>query len=299
MASSVYQLAYAGGSNSFDPYGFRTIDLLSPRRFDLLLDYFPIVKDFLNPNALIISAYPAPLGLAGIAPFVDTYLHPTTFSRALRLACAEHRQVLFASQPLPGADFLLRHCNLDLELPKQIIWANGGYYFPKSLEDYVRRTLAARGCELRCLISYGVAEVEHTCFAAMSRFDCGLPRFKQVTTNVTATIDATTGELTLASSERTIATGDLATVVDGEWRIQSNVKRLDPRIMVELESWTDKEWKRRTGYLEASTDRMLVQLRSRVRDVESEFEVPFHEFWSRNEGSFAYKPKWSVTLTNS
>jgi len=298
MSGNVYQLAYAAGSTSLDPRGYRRIDMLMPRRFDRLLESFPEVRNYLNSESLIVSAYPAALGLAGIAPFVDTYLHPPTLFRSLRLAHIEKRPVLFASQPLAGADLLQRHCARNLELPSKILWANGGYVMPESLEDYVGRMLAQRGCKLQCLYSYGVAEIAHTCFAAMSRFDCGLPRFKEVATDVTATIDATTCELSLASIERTIATGDSATIVNGDWKIQSSAQRLAPTILAELESWTDKEWKRRTGYLEATPDRILFQLRADVRDVECEFELPFHEFWSRNDGSFACKPNWSVRFTN-
>ncbi len=293
MSELACQLSYAAGSTSLDPYGFRTIDVRAPRSFDRLLSEFPMFMDYFSINALIVSAYPAGLGLAGTAPLVDTYLHPPTFFRSLRLAAKEKRPVLFASQPLAGADLLIRHCAQNLEMPRRLLWANGGYYLPVSLEKCIRTLLAEQGCELMCLYSYGVAEIAHTCFAAVNRFDCGLPRYKLVASDVTPSVNAAS-ELSLASSERSVATGDTAAVVEGDWKITGSTTRLQPLVFSELESWSIGDWKRRTGYLVNLAERRLFQLREDVCAESNEFEIGFHDFWKRNGGSFTYKPNWGA-----
>lgn len=291
------QLSYAAGSNSREPYGYRVMDDSGREKLLALVGYFPVLKEFLSPEGMIVSAYPAALGLTGVGTFVDTYLHSTTFMRALRLAARESRTVLVAAQPLVCADFLWQHYNSHFETPGRMVLALGGYYLPTSLEQFLRTLMAERGCSVKILHSYGVAEVGHTCFASMSRFECGSPRYTHVATDVTTSIHASSKELSLASTNRLVQTGDHAEVIEGTWRIKSSESRLHPQIVAELESWTADDWKRRTGYLKTNGHRFYFQLRQDAENRRRADELSFFDFWKEFGGSFTCKPDWSLSLT--
>ncbi|GAA5510579.1 hypothetical protein [Novipirellula caenicola] len=288
------QLSYAAGSSSLEPYGFRILGQSDNQRLAQLLASFPKLATMLHPESLIVSAYPAALGLSGFAPFVDTYLHPPTFIRAMRLAALENRTVVMAAQPLAGVDLLLRTLRNRLEIPERILWAAGGYYFPSSLERFVSEQLRQHGCDIEFLHCYGVAEIGHTCFAAMQRFDSGHPRFHKVATEVAASVVGTDSRLALHHENgRAIVTEDYADQIDGEWLIQSGHGRMCPQVRDELESWTSHDWNRRTGYLSVDATGMIFQLREWIDSEPDNNERRYFQFWEQYGGSMQCKPKWN------
>ncbi|WP_063870205.1 hypothetical protein [Novipirellula maiorica] len=288
------QLSYAAGSSSLEPYGFRILGQSDNHRLAQLLAAFPKLSTMLHPESLIVSAYPAALGLAGFAPFVDTYLHPPTFIRAMRLAALEKRTVVMAAQPLAGVDLLLRTLRNQLEVPKHILWAAGGYYFPLSLERFISEQLRQHGCHIEYLHCYGVAEIGHTCFAAMQRFESGHPRFHKVATEVAASVVGTNCHLALQHENgRGIVTEDYADQIDGEWLIQSGHARMCPKVRDELESWSSHDWNRRTGYLAADATRTNYQLREWIEPEPGKTELSYFRFWEQHAGSMQCKPKWN------
>ncbi len=50
---------------------------------------------------------PAALGIRGFDAFIDSYLHPPTVIRGFRFAMMHQRPVVFASQPLAGAELFV------------------------------------------------------------------------------------------------------------------------------------------------------------------------------------------------
>ena len=287
------QLSYAAGSTSLDPLGFRILGPSDPSRFGQLIKEFSELSDWISSESLVINAYPAPLGLAGFAPLVDTYMHPPTFIRSMRLAAIQQRTVFLAAQPLAGADFLLRMLDAELEIPSRILWASGGYYFPKSLQRFITDQLAEHQCELRVLHCYGAAEVGHTCFAAVDRFDSGHPRYRHVATHIDANVNFVTGTLVLSITDRSIDTGDAAECVDSDWTIQNAPSRLSRNMHQELESWDADQWKNRTGYAGWCDQRRQWQQRQSVRPQQN--ELSFFRFWETHGGSFQTKPQWGNT----
>ena len=131
-------LSYPAGSTSWEPYRFRVVGVQSADWVGHLLTCFPVVAEFFGSQSLVLSAYPATLGLSGFSPSVDSYLHPPTFFSALQLAAMENRNLLLAAQPLIGADLLYRATREGFPLPKRILWGIGGYYTPVSLEKFIR-----------------------------------------------------------------------------------------------------------------------------------------------------------------
>ena len=286
--------SYAAGSTSSDPDGYRRVETTSPSRLPQLLATFAPLRSWIHSQSLIISAYPASLGLTGSAPLVDTYLHPPAFLRACHLAQRERRDVVFASQPLFGAQLIGQLCDAAADVPSRMLWAVGGYPLPQSLEAFIRRRLEVRGCELKVLQAYGVAEIGHTCFAAIERSAAGWPLYRQVAQEVSAEIVGRDHRLKLtAASGRSIVTGDRAERIDDHWRLTNGTDRVDPIILRQLDSWTDDHWKRRTGYLHATEDHAAFQLRPDHEPSGDQAETPFHEFWSRHGGWWTCKPRWA------
>lgn len=296
------QRSYSAGSDSHVPNGSREV---SPHdaaaKMAQLLQSFPCLGKFLGENSTVISAYPAALGIGGASTFVDTYLRPPTMIRSLRRAVHDGDKVVFAAQPLVGADLLLKYCDHHYAFPRELLWATGGYFFPKSLEDFVSKVLASRGCKLQVLHCYGAAEIGHTCFAAVDRFENGQPRYRKIDDRVSVEglEDFTSGRLNLKSSEGEAKTGDWANRMDDWWHIVSNSNRIADQVWEILEAWSAYDWSRRTGYLHATQNPrdakidFTFQLRDSIR-LGNDSDLRFHEFWQEFGGDFTSKPDWSI-----
>ena len=294
------QRSYSAGSHSHAPHGSREI---SPQdqaeKMAQLLQAFPCLGHYVTKKSTVISAYPAALGIGGASTFVDTYLRPSTMIRAFRRAVLDGDKVIFAAQPLVGADLLLKYCDHQYAFPKELLWTTGGYYLPKSLETFITRVLASRGCKSQILHCYGAAEVGHTCFAAIDRFENGQPRFKKIDDRVSVhgTNSSTDGRLILKSNGAEAKTGDWISRVDDWWQITSN--RIADEVCDTLESWSDYDWSRRTGYLHATRNPRTAeivftfQLRDSIRQG-NDSDLRFHEFWQEFGGDLTSKPVWSI-----
>ena len=320
--------SYAAGSTSLAPHGYRTIVPGEASRLNQLTETFPSLRRWIHDQTMVISAYPASLSLTGAGPFVDTYLHPPTFTRACLLASEQSRMAIFASQPLAGAELINQHAVAKLPMPHEILWAVGGYALPMSLEHFVRRRLENLNCRLTVLQSYGVAEVGHTCFASMQRAKDGSPLYRQVAPNVSATIEEDNQRLRLSNKDGvSILTDDIAervppvprppaTIPDrgndnlaiGEdgtddgahhpaalpganvWRLRPGVSRLHPAVWQDLESWTDQQWQRRSGYLSFDGQSTHYQLRPGVHRSANPCELDAYDYWRCHGGSWTTKP---------
>ncbi len=262
------------------------------QKFAAIRREFPRAGELLQPHSVCISAYPAALGIRGFDAFIDSYLHPPTVIRGFRLAMLHQRPVVFASQPLAGADLLLQVMRANQQMPRRLLWAVGGYYLPMSLERFLRTELNRFGCQLDILHCYGVAEIGHTCFAAYERTVSGHPIYRQVDASVEASQDHSTGRLRLCRAGRCLLTEDNVEGHAGSWLIRSGASRLHPAIFRRLESWSDAQWSRRTGYLASRDQHLKLQLRDGVQP-HTHHEIRLHRFWEQYGGSWLTKPQWN------
>lgn len=285
-----HQRSYSAGSTSSDNDAFRVVKNDLPDRIATLTERFPKIKGYLD-NPMIVSAYPASLGLDGLGPMVDTFLHPPAFFRALRAAAVENRSAVITSQPLAGAELLLHALDAVDTLPENILWAVGGYYLPESLELTIRSAFASRGSTVEVLHCYGAAELAHTCLAASERDESGWPRFQPVLPGLEVSTDGGSGELMLGLPDRREHTGDQARRMGDSWQVISNVHRLDPQVRKELESWSMFDWTRRTGHLHADGKTTIFQLRSGIKSTSSN-QLSLNEFWQQFGGGWTTKPNW-------
>ncbi len=290
--SGLGQISYAAGSTSLDPHGFRVLAPDDSQKFAAIRREFPRAGELLQPHSVCISAYPAALGLRGFDAFIDSYLHPPTVIRGFRLAVLHRRPVVFASQPLAGADLLLQVMEANHQMPQRLLWAVGGYYLPMSLETFLRRELKRFGCEIDVLHCYGVAEIGHTCFAACERAVSGHPIYRLVDASVEASQDKSTGRLRLCRAGRNLVTEDDVETHAGSWLIRSGVSRLHPTIFRRLESWTDEQWRRQTGYVVTRGRHIDLQLRQGIMPSR-QLEIRLHRFWEQYGGSWLTKPLWN------
>ena len=280
-----HQRSYSAGSTSGSENAFRVVKNDLPARIATLAERFPRMSPYLN-NPMVISAYPASLGLSGLGPMVDTFLHPPTFLRALRAAAVENRTAIITSQPLAGSDLMLQALDA-----VDTLWTVGGYYLPKSLEHTIRSAFASRGSTVEVLHCYGVAELAHTCLAACERDESGWPRFQPVLPDLEVSTDESSGELMLRLQDRRVHSGDQARRTGDAWQVISNVHRLDPQVRKELETWSMFDWTRRTGYLHVDGEKVMIQLRSGINPASSN-QLSLNDFWQRFGGSWTTKPNW-------
>lgn len=157
-------LGYSSGVHSRqDPYGFRSCDTGLQTLLSVLPTLYPALRPFLERQPILISCYPAFLGILQTIPVVDTYLRQDPFSRALLLACAEKRSVIVLGQPLSTAEMLYRHQQVHAIFPSDILIALGGYYCPRSLESFITGLVTDRGSSTAVVHGYGLVEVGVGC----------------------------------------------------------------------------------------------------------------------------------------
>jgi hypothetical protein len=244
---------------------------------------------------MVLNAYPAALGNFDYAIYVDTYLSPNVASRALQLAAREDRVVFLLGQPLFVAELLIRHVQAAYALPRVIIAAMGGYLCPLSLEVTLRHLLGDN-VQFEVLHGYGVAEVDAGLFLGSTRTANGdiiyEPRADAIVER------AEDGRLLVGIRDadgreklRGFDTGDFIELLDGGGcLIRNGLSRLHPEVASRLSQWTERDWRRRTGYLNRAP--YVTQLRE-GEAPESAEEVSFHEFAARIGMTWLRKPVWA------
>lgn len=258
-------LSYSAGSTQTGPEGYRKV---TPSKIGLLAGaarrWPELASAIGDRTVLIINAYPATIGAFPQGITVDTYLSPRILTRALKLGHAGDRPVILIAQPLFLADALMRYIEAGHKLPKTLTLCVGGYVMPRGLEATIESVLAEYVDTLHIVQYFGAAEVDAGCMMARTRNHRGelvyYPR-----EDVEADLDGDDLLLTLRSVEgepiiERFRTGDNARR-EGEGWVIWNPRRLHPDVQAELDSWTGRDWKRRTGYVRRDGDTIWIQLR--------------------------------------
>ncbi|WDQ18261.1 hypothetical protein [Rhodopirellula sp. P2] len=315
-------LSYSAGSTSLDPYKFRVIDSGQPaEKMQRLVSTFPSLQPFfVDPSqSLVVDAYPASLGGMESMTRVITYLHPPTCTRALRLAAAENRRVVFVAQPLAGADLLIQALRTQMDWPSELLWATGGYPLPASLQRSVDGWLAERGCRLSVLQAYGVAELDHTLMASMHRDQESRPIYQLVDPRLE--LDAAQNRFggDSGASDQVRFRGEKRKNHDRiesfgtGYHIHGNPSLYGEGALQWLEQWQPEDWMNHTGFWRECGRAIELQQRSgrsssapvsvnslswsamtslptgvRCQPVEH------YEFMSRSGMSWMEKPKWNA-----
>lgn len=310
-------LSYSAGSTSLDPFKFRVIDSQKPTdKMTRLATIFPDLQPFFSDpsQSLVVDAYPAALGGMEAMTRVITYLHPPTCIRALRLAAAENRRVVFIAQPLAGADLLLQAMETEMDWPTELLWATGGYPLPASLERSVEAWLADRGCRLTVLQAYGVAELDHTLMASMHRDSDSHPIYQLIDPRLE--LDAFEDGCSLNKHVRfqgtRTANQDRIESCGSGYRIHGNPSLYGDGALQWLEKWQPNDWWNCTGYLSDRDGAIaLQQRRGRTTNAEVSINclslpamaslpqgvaclpVEHFDFMSHDGMSWMEKPKWN------
>ena len=287
-------LSYSAGSTQTGPSGYRK---LKPRKslLDAAGSRWPDLLEALGERTIMfINAYPATVGVFSAGITIDTYLSPRVLTRALQLGKVAGHPVILLGQPLFLADALLAHVKAGHLLPDTLMLWVGGYTMPRSLEQMLNSLLQPHVTHLLLVQYFGAAEVDAGCMMARERDEKGeliyYPR-----EDVKPELDGDKLLLTLyeANGETVIVRfpcGDLARR-HGSGYIIWNPKRLHPRVHAAMESWGEKDWRRRTGYLRRMDDEIWIQLREGVQPNGPD-ELAYFEFAGRFGFSWLNKPYW-------
>jgi hypothetical protein len=287
-------LSYSAGSTQTGPEGFRKLHD-RPGLLSSALQRWPDIGDLLAGRVpLVINAYPATVGAAATGVTIDTYLSPRVMTRALQLGAVTEKPVILCGQSLFLADALLAHIGAERALAKTMLIMIGGYTTPHTLEQALRTWLAPQVRTLEFLQGYGVAEVDAGCMMARERDDAGRliyhPR-----TDVDVELDGDELLLSLRGpdGERIVdrwRTGDSAERSADGYAIW-NHRRCHPDVHAELESWTEADWRRRTGYVRREDQRIWIQLRQGV-EPRAELELDYWDFGRAHGFAWLDKPYW-------
>ncbi len=280
-------LSFSSGTISHSPHRYRVLDPHS-----LSATFKPIVEQLgLQSKVLpfVINANPSPLGMIDFGVSVDSYLNMSTIHRALRL-CAMHNSVaIICCQPLFALHIIQTCRQHNIQLPLSICFVLGGYYCPASAERYLIN--AVRSCNTACTVlhAYGVSEVDFAILIG-KRSDDGIITYRQASPACKLSIE--NGQLLIDTGDSRLVPGDKVQMVDSYWHIEQDQRTLAPAVYQELETWTQEQWERRTGYLQFRPKGTLYQLRKGYQPVLS-MELDFFDFARRSEMSWLLKPDWS------
>ncbi|MCX4246786.1 hypothetical protein [Paraliomyxa miuraensis] len=288
-------LSYSAGSTQMGPLGYRKVRQ-RPGLLGAAVARWPELGELVAARPpMIINAYPASIGAVSSGIAVDTYLSPRVMSRALQLAKLANHPAALCAQPLFLADALLQHVRADRALPDPLLLMVGGYVMPRSLERMLLGLLAERVERVVVLQGYGAAEVDAGCMMARDRDDAGrlvyYPR-----PDVVPQLDGDRLLLTLRGPDgepviERFAPGERAQArPDGGW-VLWNDERLHPIVREELESWSEHDWQRRTGYVRREGETVWIQLR-RDEQPQHEREIDHWDFGRAHGFSWLDKPYW-------
>lgn len=288
-----HRLSYSSGSHDRGPYGFRTLH--KGRGFmPVVHERWPhLLAGFEARTPIVINCYPASIGTFDFAVLVETFLSHATASRALHLAALEKMPVFLLGQPLFVADLLYKHIKKNPILPDTMLIGVGGYVMPQSLERSLM-ALCQPHCNVGILHGYGVAEVDAGCMVAVDRNAKGeLIYFAREDVRV----DIEGERLLLSLSDG--AVGWLIERFDSEdcgrpeggGHVIWNNDRLHPHVLKIMESWSARDWERRTGYLYFGRE-LRFQLRKHV-EPESSVEADYYDYGKRYGQDWLFKPVWS------
>lgn len=289
-------LSYSAGSTQTGPLGFRKLKARGNIMAALQGRWPDLVSALGEGTILFINAYPAAIGAFSAGITVDTYLSPRVTSRALQLGRLGGHPVILTGQPLFLADALLRHTAAGRPLPGTLMLWVGGYVMPSSLERALRSMLAAQVDRLEIVQYYGTAEVDAGCLMARERDAEGeLIYYPRGDVEPEVVDDGEELLLTLRSPEgepivERYRTGDRAHRKGDGWVIH-NPERLHPDIERALESWSEQDWRRRTGYLRRDGAAVRIQLREGEAPREAA-ELEHFEFARHHGFSWLDKPTW-------
>lgn len=287
-------LSYSSGRQDHGPHGFRVV-----RRgagiMSVLSRYWPqVLAPLAGRVPLVLNAYPATLGGLDFGVLVDSYLSQGTASRAIQFATLEKMPLMVLGQSCFVADLFTRHIDRYKALPDVVLMGTGGHVTPKSLAGYIRSIVEPLTKSFSIVQGYGVAEVDSSCLLAVDRDAEGnlvyYPR-----DDVRVTLEGEKLLLTLLDGQGQPVTerfdgGDFARALPGGGYHIYNHERLHPNVAKILESWTDKDWARRTGYLYFGRE-VRFQLR-KGHEPTMAIECDHYDYMKRYGQSWLFKPEW-------
>lgn len=289
-------LSYSSGRQDHGPYGFRVVRKGAGILPTLQKRWPHVLEPIRGRTPLVLNAYPATLGNLDFGVLCDCYLSQGTGSRAIQLAAAEGMPLMILGQSCFVADLLYRHLANGGTLPRNIVLGVGGHVTPGSLDRALRGLVAPHTDSFAIIQGYGVAEVDSSCLLAVERnAENHLVYYPR--DDVRITLDGEKLLLQVIDANGVSIKGppfdggDSARAVgDGGYLIW-NDERLHPHVLRILESWSDKDWSRRTGYMYFGRE-VRFQLRKGY-EPELALEYEFHDYAKRYGQSWLFKPEWS------
>lgn len=296
--SPIGYLSYSNGASSLDPYKYRVVGVAGDQ-----LSYvgraFPKIGSILTDAPVVILNYPSFLGYFEGITVVDTYLREATFTQATLLALTEERPLFLVGQPLSLVHLIRSYLKMGHRFPARVVVALGGYFCPGSLERYIRHLLAPHCPHPEIIFGYGIAEVEFACLIGTRKKDDQPIIYRQSSGSVDIKRDSITGHLLLrrVGDDSYIDSGDTVEVSnnndEANLQIRQSKERLPDFVLAFLESWTNEDWDRRTGYLGVIDSNIkAIQLRADAMKID-EKEEDFFDYMRSFKQNWADKPRWN------
>jgi hypothetical protein len=283
-------LSFSAGPSRPDDRAYRLVTVSAAQRLDRLARLCPEVGPIDPARLMVINAYPASTILPTDVLFVDTYLRPATFVRALEYAGRHEALPVLIAQPLMAARLLLE-ARTSRALSRLVILL-GGYPCPLTLERWLAGRAREAGMAATIAHLFGVAEIEAGLLAGRRAPD-GLVHYQPFAAGYTPRLDEA-GRLAFARSDGAcLRTEDFARSTGRTWLLTPNPRRYDQSVLAAFETWSAGDWTRRTGFVRYASESPVWQLRpGHDPEVRGEME---HFAFARSTGmSWLDKPDWSA-----
>lgn len=281
-------LSFSSGTDSEDPFRYRIVRPVRGLLPAVSIHAPGLVRRLHERPPLVIQAYPATLGLSGLGPLVDTYLNPHTACRALDLAVACGRDALVCATPLMAAHILRVHIQRQAALPGNIILALGGYPLPLSLERALRSWCGSSGAEVSIVQFYGQSEIDSALLFSLKRDQDGNALYHP---REGVRIHQADGATVIELEGSAFEADDEFSHSPGGWIVR-NTMRWRREALDTIEQWSERQWRRRTGYMAREVQ---VPWRCQLREgecAESEDEIGHFAFCERYGMAWYRKPAW-------
>ncbi len=285
------RLSYPAGTRHVEPFGFHAVrpsgDLIArlERRFPGTL--LP------GETPFVINACPTPPPDVPSAICIDTYCRIDHVFRALLLGAEAELPTFLFAQPLLAAEALLRHVRSGYVLPPRLTLCLSGYPCPVSLERVLLDLARSLRRDLRLIQLYGVDDIGPALLAATDRTIEGEPIYYPIDDHCEPALDDRRFVFRMTEGGKTQfrKTRDKAVACDGAWLL-SNESRFHPVKQWELETWTDADWLRRTGYLAGRGEHLKKQLREGEKPADDS-EIEYYDFAREHGADWLHEPDWA------
>lgn len=296
-------ISFSAGTLCPNPTKWRVVSANGSRKLLHVLERFPELQPFFVGLPVLINAYPAMFNPPAKVVFIDSYGRWQTVCAALNFAANHGLPCIITSMPLTAAELLPRAIQEKTPLPARILLLLGDYHCPASLESFLVDLLRRAGVDVSVLHLYGLGEIESGLLGGRRVTGSSEIAFQSIDPDWLPLLSDEFLAFQYLSEPKCLVTTDDPCEVSGEAiHLSFPNHRLSKATHDLLESWSEDDWIRRTGYVHLEGFKFILQCRPNImpkkgeagctNDLQTTQEYECFEFCRSFGQSRFDKPQW-------